>query len=67
MVEELKGSSLSVASSAPKAPRNEQDIATGEAMPPAYFRLYRIWFAFGFPAFAAVVAIFWLMVAKPAI
>lgn len=28
-------------------------------------RLYRIWVALGFPAFAALVAIFWLMVSKP--
>ena len=27
--------------------------------------LFRWWFAFGFPAFAAVLAIFWLMIAKP--
>ena len=25
------------------------------------------WFAFGFPAFAAVLAIFWLMIARPRI
>lgn len=25
----------------------------------------RLWFAFGFPAFAAVIAIFWLMLVKP--
>ena len=37
----------------------------GTALPPAYFRLFRWWFAFGFPAFGAVVAIFWLMIAKP--
>ncbi|WP_457153591.1 DUF2269 family protein [Mesorhizobium sp. P5_C1] len=30
-------------------------------------RLFRIWFACGFPAFAAVLAIVWLMVARPAI
>ncbi|TGT05092.1 DUF2269 family protein, partial [Mesorhizobium sp. M8A.F.Ca.ET.213.01.1.1] len=30
-------------------------------------RLYRVWFAFGFPAFFAVVAIFWLMLTKPSI
>ncbi|PZV40298.1 DUF2269 family protein [Mesorhizobium kowhaii] len=30
-------------------------------------RLFRIWFACGFPAFAAVLAILWLMVARPAI
>lgn len=29
--------------------------------------LYRIWFALGLPAFSALVAIFWLMVSKPAI
>lgn len=34
-------------------------------LPPAYFRLYRIWFACGFPAFAAVIGIFWLMLNKP--
>ena len=37
----------------------------GAPLPAAYHRLYRIWFAFGFPAFAAVAAIIWLMVAKP--
>ena len=30
-----------------------------------YHRLFRLWFAFGFPAFAAVLAIFWLMIARP--
>lgn len=38
---------------------------TGDALPPAFRRLFRTWFAFGFPAFAAVTAIFWLMIAKP--
>jgi hypothetical protein len=28
-------------------------------------RLFRWWFAFGFPAFAAVLGIFWLMIARP--
>ncbi|MCA0870942.1 DUF2269 domain-containing protein [Seohaeicola saemankumensis] len=28
-------------------------------------RAYRIWFALGWPAFAALIAIFWLMVVKP--
>ena len=37
----------------------------GTALPRAYHRLYRLWFAFGFPAFAAVLAIFWLMIARP--
>jgi uncharacterized membrane protein len=37
------------------------------ALPPQYFRLYRIWFAFGFPAFLSVIAIFWLMLEKPSL
>ncbi len=37
----------------------------GTKLPPAYHRLYRIWFAFGWPAFAAVVAIFWTMITRP--
>jgi uncharacterized membrane protein len=40
-------------------------VAAGKALPPAYFVLFRWWFAFGIPAFAAVLAIFWLMIAKP--
>lgn len=42
-----------------------QAAARGEPLPDSYFRLYRIWFAFGFPAFFSVLAIFWLMLAKP--
>lgn len=38
----------------------------GTALPEGYFRLYRRWFAFGFPAFFAVLTIFWLMIARPA-
>ncbi len=37
----------------------------GEPLPPQYRRLYRIWFACGFPAFGAVLAIVWLMLTKP--
>jgi uncharacterized membrane protein len=39
----------------------------GEPPPAAYHRLFRLWFAFGFPAFGAVAAIFWLMIARPQI
>jgi uncharacterized membrane protein len=39
----------------------------GTELPARYFRLYRIWFACGFPAFFSVLAIFWLMLTKPAI
>lgn len=38
----------------------------GSPLPDRYFRLYRRWFAFGFPAFLAVLAIFWVMIARPA-
>jgi uncharacterized membrane protein len=44
----------------------QQAAATGAPLPPLYYRLYRIWFTFGFPAFGSVIAIFWLMTAKPA-
>jgi len=37
----------------------------GSALPDDYHRLFRLWFAFGFPAFAAVLAIFWLMIQRP--
>ncbi len=40
-------------------------VAAGKPLPHAYHVLFRRWFAFGFPAFAAVLAIFWLMIAKP--
>jgi uncharacterized membrane protein len=39
--------------------------ATGAPLPPRFDRLYRIWFAFGFPAFVSVLAILWLMLARP--
>ena len=42
-------------------------VAEGTALPPRYHRLFRIWFACGFPAFAAVAAILWLMLARPVI
>ncbi|HKX65389.1 MAG TPA: DUF2269 domain-containing protein [Rhizomicrobium sp.] len=34
-------------------------------LPAAYHRLFRIWFLFGFPGFGAVLAILFLMIAKP--
>lgn len=39
----------------------------GQPLPAAYHRLYRWWFAFGFPAFAAVLGIVWLMLTKPSL
>jgi len=47
-----------------------RDLATraveaGTPLPPAYHKLFWLWFSFGFPAFAAVAAIFWLMIVRP--
>jgi uncharacterized membrane protein len=47
-----------------------RDLAAGalrdhRPLPPQYHRLFWWWFAFGFPAFGAVLAIFWLMIARP--
>lgn len=39
----------------------------GRPLSAEYHRLFRRWFAFGFPAFGAVLAIIWLMIAKPAL
>jgi len=40
---------------------------TAQPLPRQYYRLFHLWFAFGFPAFAAVLAIFWLMMTRPTI
>jgi len=40
---------------------------SGTALPRTYHRLFWWWFAFGFPAFAAVLGIFWLMIVRPTI
>lgn len=37
----------------------------GTALPARYHRLFRIWFALGWPAFIGVIAIFVLMIFKP--
>jgi uncharacterized membrane protein len=38
----------------------------GRALDPEFHRLARRWFALGWPAFIALVVVFWLMAAKPA-
>ena len=43
----------------------QESAETNQPLPPRYNRLFRIWFACGFPAFAAVLAIVWLMITKP--
>lgn len=40
-------------------------VANGAALPPRYFTLFRRWFLFGIPGFGSVMAILWLMIAKP--
>ena len=40
---------------------------TATPLPAAYDRLFRVWFACGVPAFAAVLTILWLMLKRPGI
>jgi uncharacterized membrane protein len=37
----------------------------GEPLPDRYHRLFRLWFILGWPAFASVIAILFLMITKP--
>lgn len=43
----------------------QEAVDKGAPFGRSYHRLFWIWFAFGFPAFAAVLAIFWLMIVRP--
>ena len=45
--------------------RDARQAASVAALPVVFHRLFRAWFALGIPAFAAVVIIVYLMVAKP--
>jgi uncharacterized membrane protein len=42
-----------------------QAVREGQGLPAEYQKLFRVWFVLGFPAFAAVLAIFWLMIVRP--
>lgn len=42
-------------------------VVEGTELPPQYHRYFRVWFALGWPAFAAMIAIVALMVLKPEI
>lgn len=44
----------------------EQAVRDETDLPPPFWRYHLIWTALGWPAFAAFIAIFYLMVAKPA-
>lgn len=41
-------------------------VARSAPLPQRYYTLMRAWFILGWPAFLGVLAIFWLMVVKPA-
>jgi uncharacterized membrane protein len=41
-------------------------VSRGEPLPALYMRYLRWWVALGIPAFASLVIVFWLMIAKPA-
>ena len=45
----------------------QRAASSGGTLPEDFYRLYRIWLVLGFPAFAAVLGIFWLMIARPTI
>ena len=45
--------------------REARDTASVSALSDAFHRRFRLWFVLGIAAFAAVIAIYWLMVAKP--
>ncbi|MCL2021560.1 MAG: DUF2269 domain-containing protein [Betaproteobacteria bacterium] len=42
-----------------------ESAAEGQALPPLYWRYARIWERLGYPAFLAMVAVYFLMVVKP--
>ena len=42
-----------------------RSAAAGADLPPEYHRLMRWWFRLGWPAFLALLVVFWLMVARP--
>ncbi len=42
-----------------------KSLLAGSQLPERYFRYLRYWFALGWPAFAGVLAIFYLMIFKP--
>ncbi len=44
----------------------ERSVRDGTALPDEFRRLERIWFALGWPAFIAMAAVIWLMIARPA-
>jgi uncharacterized membrane protein len=44
-----------------------QCVRDNVPLPPGYYRAMRAWFWLGWPAFLALIVVFWLMVAKPSL
>ena len=44
----------------------QASVASGAPLPPRFWRYHAVWTGLGIPAFLAFIAIFYLMVAKPA-
>ena len=44
----------------------KKSLASNKALPVSYARLLRLWFLLGWPAFGGLIAIYFLMVLKPA-
>jgi uncharacterized membrane protein len=53
---------LAIQAALSRAAQRAQSI---EALPESFHRRYRVWFFLGIPAFVTVIAIYYLMVAKP--
>jgi uncharacterized membrane protein len=45
--------------------REAKEAASIDALPAWFHAWFKRWFALGVPAFAAVIAIYWLMIARP--
>jgi len=45
--------------------RESRGVPSIDALPAWFHAWFKRWFALGVPAFAAVIAIYWLMIAKP--
>ena len=42
-----------------------QVVETGHALPDRYYKLFKVWFILGWPAFIGLIIVFFLMVMKP--
>ena len=43
----------------------KEALDSNTSLPPRYNKLFKIWFLLGWPAFAGLIVVFYLMVAKP--